>query len=143
MNEKIKVKMEDKEFAKAALACKDEQEITELFAKEGIEVTCEDLRDLGDVINSVTAGTKELSEDDLEHVSGGVGSIGAPEGSEGIAALINNIAVDSQVLKAPTWWNPNPDLDDTRRYVCAYGVLPPSPTIKDWTKQLQESEDLE
>ncbi len=141
MNGKIMAKMEDKEFAKKALVCKNEQEITELFAREGMEVACEDLRDLCALINEITAETKELSENDLDHVSGGVAAGAMREGREEITALIKNMAVGGQLTSAVKWWDPQVG-GNFNPIVCAYGIRPPSFPIKDWPKQPEEPEEL-
>ena len=71
MNEQIKAKLENKEFVTKVLECKDEKEVKELFAKDGINITDEEIQVLGAQINVLADELKKLPENELEAISGG------------------------------------------------------------------------
>jgi len=58
----------DKEFLKKVLPMKPEEAQKE-FEANGSDITVEDLRELGNLINKAT--NNELGEDDLENIAGG------------------------------------------------------------------------
>ena len=72
MNEQIKEKLENKEFVTKVLECKDEKEVKELFSKDGINVTDEEIQVLGIQINALAEELEKLPENELEEISGGV-----------------------------------------------------------------------
>ena len=59
--------LNDDRFASDVSAAKTPEEIAVLFTEKGFEMTADD------VVALLKADTGELSEDDLDHVAGGIG----------------------------------------------------------------------
>lgn len=70
MKEKIETLCKDEVFAENLKKCETAQEISDLFALEGNEVTAEEIDAAYDAIEADKE--KEFSEDELDKVSGGI-----------------------------------------------------------------------
>lgn len=71
MEEKIKNLVEDQEFVTKLLACEEPEQVQKLFADNGVDVTLDDVKALGQSLSVMAESDGELSEDDLEGVAGG------------------------------------------------------------------------
>jgi hypothetical protein len=63
--------MENEKFVKEMLSQQSEEDVKKLYAANGVELTIEDVREIGKVLNSFD-NEGELNEIDLEDVSGGI-----------------------------------------------------------------------
>lgn len=71
MEEKIQKLVEDQEFVTKMLSCEEPEQVQKLFADNGVEVSLEEVKALGQSLATMAESDGELSEDDLEGVAGG------------------------------------------------------------------------
>ena len=72
-NQKLEALFKSAEFKAAAENVTTAEELQALFAKNGVEMSLDDVYELcGQIATQVQAGDGELSEDALESVSGGI-----------------------------------------------------------------------
>ena len=93
MEEKIKEIMAKEGFADKLLACEEPEQVQELFAAEGIELTLEEVKQIGAGLNASLAEGDELDEDALDGVAGGVA----------VSAIVSGIIVGVQLLAKVPW----------------------------------------
>lgn len=88
-NMRVNELLMDKTFQEKSLAVTNEEEVQELFAEFGLELTHEEVESILVQLGSMLSETsEELDEEDLENVSGGAWSIvltGAAASAFGIA----------------------------------------------------------
>lgn len=77
----INAMMEKTEVQEKAKQCKDAAELQQLFAENGVDLTVDEveafLSELTESVMSKIRENQELSEDDLDSVAGGMGSVAA------------------------------------------------------------------
>lgn len=77
----INAMMEKSEVQEKAKQCKDAAELQQLFAENGVDLTVDEveafLSELTESVMSKICENQELSEDDLDNVAGGLGSVAA------------------------------------------------------------------
>lgn len=71
MEEKVKVLVQDEAFVKALINCDNPEDVQKLFADHGVELTLEEVTQMGKALEKMDPQSGELSEDDLEDVAGG------------------------------------------------------------------------
>ncbi|MBR1579510.1 MAG: hypothetical protein IJ668_03320 [Selenomonadaceae bacterium] len=71
--EKVKALLADKNFMASALELETPEEVQELFASKGVELSIEDVKALRAAILARLGGDDEMDEDQLEQVAGGAG----------------------------------------------------------------------
>lgn len=71
-NAKFQELINDENFVKTAFCVDTVEEVQAAFAKQGVDISAEELYAIGDAVSAATAGEGELSEDALDSVSGGV-----------------------------------------------------------------------
>lgn len=70
--EKLTTVLKDKDFAEKIVKLQTPEKVQTAFKEKGIEMSTDDVQLLGSVINKmVEKGSTELSEEDIENVSGG------------------------------------------------------------------------
>ena len=70
--EKFKELMQDEEFVTKLLELQTPEEVQEEFKKEDIDISVEEVEQLGSIINyMIKEGKNQLTEDDLGKISGG------------------------------------------------------------------------
>jgi hypothetical protein len=70
IQEKIETLCRDESFAEKFKKCETAQEISDLFASEGVIVSADEIDTAYDAINA--EGEVEFSEDELDNVAGGI-----------------------------------------------------------------------
>lgn len=75
-NENFTKLMENEAFVKEMLAQKNEEDVQKLYAANGVELTMEDVREVGKILNSID-NDGELDASDLDAVAGGIVITGA------------------------------------------------------------------
>lgn len=100
MNEsKLKELLANEEFAKKIFAIEEPEDVQKAFKEAGLELTMDEVKALGSALANAAEG-KELSEDDLDSVAGGItpaATIGVVVGIVGIAGVITKISKSD-------WW---------------------------------------
>ena len=71
MNEKLNSLLQDKAFLEKLLALETETDVQALLAENGVELTIAEIAAIKSGIEAKLGENEELSEDDLENVSGG------------------------------------------------------------------------
>ena len=71
MQEKITELMAREGFAEKILECEEPEQVQALFAAEGVELSLEDVKNIGRALATATAEGDELDEDSLDAVAGG------------------------------------------------------------------------
>ncbi len=71
MDEKIISKLEDKKFVEELLIQKNDDDVKKLFNSQGIEISDNEIDELGEVISEITKSMKSMSENELEGIAGG------------------------------------------------------------------------
>ena len=84
-NKKLAELMQDKAFMEKVLEATTEEEVKKLFSQRGIELTDGDIEFLAKAIAKAAKNEGQLSEKDLENISGG-GNASAVEAGVGIGA---------------------------------------------------------
>lgn len=69
--------MEDKSFVVDMLSQETAEDVQNLFQKNGVDVSMEEVNELGKVLNHLENSGDELSEESLESISGGFAITGA------------------------------------------------------------------
>ena len=72
MEEKIQEVLAKEGFTEKLLACEEPEQVQALFAAEGIELTLDEVKQVGAGLNAALAEGDELDEDSLDSVAGGV-----------------------------------------------------------------------
>lgn len=88
MDEKFDGLLKSEEFQAKLIACEEPEQVQELFAAEGIDVTLSDVKALAAELRTYMSESDELDEDTLDTVAGGR-SFGDP--------------VPASVKNSPTW----------------------------------------
>lgn len=70
-NEAFVKLMENEAFVNEMLAQKSEEDVQKLYAANGVELTIDEVREVGKVLNSFE-GNGELEASDLDDVAGGI-----------------------------------------------------------------------
>ncbi|MBR2735641.1 MAG: hypothetical protein IKE05_05565 [Clostridia bacterium] len=74
--EKIKKLLQDEDFITKLLEMQTREEVQEEFKRQGIDVSLEEVGELGSIINYLIKEEKtQLSEEDLVKISGGTGPL--------------------------------------------------------------------
>ncbi len=73
MNEKILEKLEDPNFIFKLMNLEDENEVTELFSQEGVNISEKEKSDLAQMINKILGQLRKMPEDELKKIAGGNG----------------------------------------------------------------------
>lgn len=71
MNEKILKLLEDRKFCEDLVNFENEIQVKEYFKDHGVEISDEDLKCVGDLLNELEDKIKDLSPEQLEIISGG------------------------------------------------------------------------
>ncbi len=71
MDKKIIEKLNNKEFARKIINMSTKEEVKKAFADEGIEISEDEINNLGEMIVNMISKISEMPEDELEKVSGG------------------------------------------------------------------------
>lgn len=71
MEEKIKALVEDQVFVNKTLSCQEPEQVQALFAENGVELSLEEVKAIGQGLAAMSESDGELNEDDLEGVAGG------------------------------------------------------------------------
>ncbi len=71
MNREILEKLKDKRFLTQILGFRTKQEVIKAFADEDIEISLEEVEELGKLIISMVSRMSEIPEEELQKVSGG------------------------------------------------------------------------
>lgn len=97
----VETVFQDKEFVERVLQMTPEDAVEE-FRKKGIECTREDLVETRDLIKAMVSQSDELSEEQLEIVSGG-GAVGdfARGAAKGFVAVLGAIVIGLAI--ASSW----------------------------------------
>ena len=74
---KVTALLKNEDFVKKILAMDEPKDVQAAFKAEGAEISVDDVKALGKVIDAAVSG-KELSDDDLEDVAGGALKIKPP-----------------------------------------------------------------
>lgn len=75
MEEKVKELVADQGFVDKLLSCEEPEQVQALFAENGVELTLDDVKSIGQGLEKTLSSGEELSEDDLEAVAGGVAAV--------------------------------------------------------------------
>ena len=70
-NAKFNQLMENTEFVNEMLSQNNEEEVQALYSKHGVELTIDEVREIGKVLNSFET-KEELDDSDLDEVAGGL-----------------------------------------------------------------------
>lgn len=71
MNREILEKLKDKQFLTQILGFRTKQEVIKAFADEDIEISQEEVEELGKLIINMVSRMSEMPEEELQKVSGG------------------------------------------------------------------------
>ena len=71
MEEKIRELMAREGFVEKVLACEEPEQVQELFAAEGVELSLEEVKAVGQKLNEALGESDELDEEALDNVAGG------------------------------------------------------------------------
>lgn len=99
-NEAFTKLMENEEFVKEMLAQKSEEDVQKLYAANGVELTIDEVREVGKILNSL-GNDGELDASDLDGVAGGLVVTAATCWAVAKAA----IAVGGAGLAIYKWYN--------------------------------------
>ena len=88
---KLRELMKDEAFVKELSAKIEAEDAQKYFAEHGVDFTMEEIKAIGSALNCSVKSNGELSEDDLEQVSGGCLIFGIISGIVAGAALIGTI----------------------------------------------------
>lgn len=81
--------MRDEDFVNEILDMQTTEEVKEAFAEKGLELSLEEIDIISQIINKmVDKNTTELSDEDLEEISGGSSAVAAPAHSSPAVDLI-------------------------------------------------------
>ena len=92
MEEKIKEVLAKEGFVEKMLECEEPEQVQALFAAEGVELSLEDIKAVGQSLNMSLSEGDELDEDDLDAVAGG---------SSGVVGIIVDAVVG--IVKSVNW----------------------------------------
>ncbi len=93
MEEKIKEVLAKEGFVEKLLACEEPEQVQALFSAEGIELTLDQVKQIGAGLNASLAEGDELDEDALDSVAGGVA----------ISAIVGGIITGIEVIAKVPW----------------------------------------
>lgn len=93
MEEKIREIMAKEGFVDKLLACEEPEQVQELFAAEGVDLSLEEVRQIGAGLNASLADSDELDEDSLDAVAGGVA----------VTTIIGAVVTGVELLSKVPW----------------------------------------
>ncbi len=73
MDKKIAEKLKDKSFVKKLIEFETFDEVKSLFKSEGLEISDDEIKEMGTALNKMVSKIQEVPADELENVSGGGG----------------------------------------------------------------------
>ncbi|MDR1627461.1 MAG: hypothetical protein LBR79_01645 [Oscillospiraceae bacterium] len=75
MNDKIKEKLKNKDFLKKIIGLETKEEVKKAFSEEGLEISEQEVEEIGEYINACVDKLSKMPEDDLEKISGGLSTV--------------------------------------------------------------------